>query len=150
MKFTLLVISLFIDSPTIYCWYWNVWERTLLLKSCVAGVEQMGYLIRMYVVFDLLGKFHFVSLSSYFNTNPIPTPSYQQTSRSLIVNGWPSRGRGDNMITSRFSQNHSLLFSELPVSHSLLPRKNWNNRVPVTQQLLGLRTELKMVWSEIL
>ena len=60
-------------------------KKTSLEKLC--RVEQMGYLTLMYVVFDLLGKFHFVSLSSYFNTNPIPTPSYQQTSRSLIVNG---------------------------------------------------------------
>ena len=150
MKFTLLVISIFIDSPTIYCWYWNVWERTLLLKSCVAGVEQMGYLIRMYVVFDLLGKFHFVSLSSYFNTNPIPTPSYQQTSRSLIVNGCPSGGGGEKMIISRLRP--SLLFSELQVSHSLLPRKKLEQPGASTtaQQLWGLRTELKMVGSEIL
>ena len=51
----------------------------------------MGYLIRMYAVFDLLGKFHLVS-SSYFNSNPIPTPSYQHTPRSLIVNGCPRGG----------------------------------------------------------
>ena len=45
------------------------------------------------------------------------------------------------MITSKLSQSPSLLFSELPVSHSLLPqKKKWNNRVPVI-----LRTELKMV-----
>lgn len=55
----------------------------------------------MYAVFDLLGKFHFVSLSSYFNTNPTPTPSYQHTSRSLIVKGCPCRGGAENMITSR-------------------------------------------------
>ena len=54
-------------------------KKTSLEKLC--RVEQMGYLTLMYVVFDLLGKFHFVSLSSYFNTNPIPTPSCQQTSR---------------------------------------------------------------------
>ena len=112
--------------------------NTSLEKLC--RVEQMGYLIRMYAVFDLPGKFHFVS-SSYFNTNPISTPSHQHTSRSLIVNGWPSRGGGENMITSKLSQSPSLLFSELPVSHSLLPqKKKWNNRVPVI-----LRTELKMV-----
>ena len=112
----------------------------------------MGYLIPMYVVFDLLGKFHFVSLFSYFNTNPISTPSYQQTSRSLIVNGCPSRGGSENMITSRFSQSHSLLFSELPVSHSLLSRKKLEQpgASNTAQQLLGLRTELKIVGSEIL
>ena len=67
---------------TYYSWLiLECMRKKLLLKSCVGGVEQMGYLIRMYVVFDLLGKFHFVSLSSYFNTNPIPAPSYQQTSR---------------------------------------------------------------------
>ena len=67
---------------TYYSWLiLECMRKKLLLKGCVAGVEQMGYLIRMYVVFDLLGKFHFVSLSSYFNTNPIPAPSYQQTSR---------------------------------------------------------------------
>ena len=56
------------------------------------------------------------------------------------------------MITSRFSQSHSLLFSELPVSHSLLPRKKLEQAGAsnTVQQLLGLRTELKMVGSEIL
>ena len=124
--------------------------NTSLEKLC--RVEQMGYLMRMCVVFDLLGKFHFVSLSSYFNTNPIPTPSYQQTSRSLIVNGCPSTGGADNMITSRLSQSPSLLFSELQVSHSLLPRKNLEKpgASNTAQQLQGLRTELKMVGSEIL
>ena len=40
-------------------------------------VLYITYNICMYAVFDLLGKFHFVS--SYLNTNPIPTPSYQHT-----------------------------------------------------------------------
>ena len=67
--------------------------RTKISLEKLCRAEQMGYLIRMYAVFDLLGKFHFVSLSSYFNTNPIPTLSYQHTSGSLIVNGCPRGGR---------------------------------------------------------
>ena len=59
-------------------------------------------------VFNLLGKFHFVS-SSYFNSHPIPTPTYQHT-WSLIVNGCPI-GRGEYMIICRFSQSPSLLIS---------------------------------------
>ena len=66
----------------------------------------MGYLIRMYAVFNLLGKSHFVS-SSYFNTHPIPTPTYQHT-WSLIVNGCPVGG-GEYMIICRFTQSPSLL-----------------------------------------
>ena len=56
------------------------------------------------------------------------------------------------MITSRLSQSPSLLFSELQVSHSLLPRKNLEQpgASNTVQQLQGLRTELKMVGSEIL
>ena len=48
------------------------------------------------------------------------------------------------MITSRFSQSHSLLFSELPVSHLLLLRKKLEQpgASNTAQQLLGLRTEL--------
>ena len=56
------------------------------------------------------------------------------------------------MITSGLSQSLSLLFSVLPVSHSLLPRKKLEQpgASNTAQQLLGLRTELKMVGSEIL
>ena len=69
----------------------------------------------MYVcmpVIDLLGNFHFVS-SSYFNTHPIPIPTYRHT-WSLIMNGCPMGGRGEYMIISRFSQSHLLLISGAP------------------------------------
>ena len=68
------------------------------------------------------------------------------------MNGCPRRGGGENMITSGLSQSLSLLFSVFPVSHSLLPRKKLEQpgASNTAQQLLGLRTELKMVGLEIL
>ena len=151
MKFTLLVISLFIDSPTIYCWYWNVWERTLLLKSCVAGVEQMGYLICMYVVFDLLGKFHFVSLSSYLIPSQLP-----HINRLRGVWLWTGDQAGEEVITWLPLDFLRIIRFFFPSSQSLigfchgktvLEQPGGSN---TAQQLLGLRTELKIVGSEIL
>ena len=100
----------------------------------------MGYLIRMYAVFnfDLPGKFHFVSLSIHILTL-IPTGE--------PVNGCPSRGGGENIITSRRSQSPSLFFRS---SRSLICFCRGKKKLEqpgasnTAQQLLVLRTEFRI------